>query len=185
MQLNLVKELQKYMGTNINKIDPNTQDLKEEDFTHRYDKLAQASVPTVLTVLYKYTHTRDGGARLLKREPADNVLPDMLGSNYTEVVNKVADYSGFSEVYTAGVLDNLALQAVKLLHEQAGNDPVKAQSLLADQRHEIFAHLPASIELGKALDDTTIDDRTNKMEGPVSNLLHTIENFFASSPVKK
>lgn len=185
MQLNLVKELQKYMGTNINKIDPNTQDLKEEDFAHRYDKLAQASVPTVLTVLYKYTHTPDGGARILNREPGDNVLAEMLGQNYTEVVTKVADYAGFSETYTSGVMDNLTLQAVKLLRDQAGEDPAKAQSLLADQRHEIFTHLPAAIELGKSLDDTTIDDRTNKMEGPVSNLLHTIENFFASSPVKK
>jgi hypothetical protein len=185
MQLNLVKELQKYMGTNINKIDPNTQDLREEDFAHRYDKLAQASVPTVLTVLYKYTHMKDGGATLLKRETSGDVFEEMLGPSYTEVVSKVADYSGFSETYSAGVLDNLALEAVKLVREHANNDPVKAQALLADQRHEIFTHLPASIELGKALDDTTIDDRTNKMEGPVSNLLHTIENIFASSPVKK
>jgi hypothetical protein len=183
--LNLVKELQKYMGTNINKIDPNTQDLKEEDFAHRYDKLAQASVPTVLAVVYKYTHMRDGGAGLLADEPAANVFAEMLGPNYTEVVGKVAAYSGFSETYTAGVLDNLAVQAVKHLREHAGGNPVKAQSLLADHRHEIFTHLPASIELGKTLDDTTIDDRTNKMEGPVSNLLHTIENIFASSPVKK
>ena len=29
------------------------------------------------------------------------------------------------------------------------------------------------------LNDDSLDDRTNKMEGPISNLMHTIENKFS------
>jgi hypothetical protein len=31
------------------------------------------------------------------------------------------------------------------------------------------------------LQDETIDDRTNKMEGPISNLMHNIEKGFSSA----
>lgn len=185
MQLNLVKALQEYLGTNINKMDPNTQDLKEEEFAHRYDKLAQAGIPAVLTILYKYAHTPDGATDLLYREANDHIMSDILGNSYSEIVSKVAEYASFSENYTSTVLDSLSLEAIRLLRENSKGDPAKVQQLLADQRHEIFTHLPASIQMGKTLDDTTIDDRTNKMEGPVSNFLHAIENIFASSPVKK
>jgi hypothetical protein len=37
-------------------------------------------------------------------------------------------------------------------------------------------HLPAAMQLGYLLNDNAMDDRTNKMEGPVSSFMHTIEN---------
>jgi hypothetical protein len=33
--------------------------------------------------------------------------------------------------------------------------------------------------MGKLLDDPALDDRTNKMEGPVSSFLHWIEDLMA------
>jgi len=33
--------------------------------------------------------------------------------------------------------------------------------------------------MGDILNDDTLDDRTNKMEGPISNFMHSIENKFS------
>ena len=44
------------------------------------------------------------------------------------------------------------------------------------QRHNILLYLPAAMQMGDLLNDDTLDDRTNKMEGPISNFVHTIEN---------
>jgi hypothetical protein len=32
------------------------------------------------------------------------------------------------------------------------------------------------MQLGDLLKDDSLDDRTNKMEGPISNMMHNIEN---------
>ncbi len=185
MKLNLVKALQEYMGAGINKIDPNEQDLKENEFAHRYDRLAQAAVPAVLTVLYKYVHIPGAATNLVEKNTNNQTLPGILQSDYNSVISAIAAYASFSEKYTSQVLNSLTCVAVTHLKNEAHNNCDKITELLNEQRHEIFTHLPASLQLGKTLDDTTIDDRTNKMEGPVSNLLHSIENIFASSTIKK
>ena len=48
-------------------------------------------------------------------------------------------------------------------------------------RHIILSHLPGAIEIGSILNDNTLDDRTNKMNGPVSGIMHSIEKTFAST----
>jgi hypothetical protein len=45
------------------------------------------------------------------------------------------------------------------------------------QRHSILSHLPAAMKMGDVLNEETFDDRTNKMEGPVSSFLHRIEDI--------
>ena len=47
---------------------------------------------------------------------------------------------------------------------------------MSGQRHNILVYLPAALQLGDLLNDNAMDDRTNKMEGPVSNFMHNIEN---------
>ncbi|MEO7924436.1 MAG: hypothetical protein ABIR30_12220 [Chitinophagaceae bacterium] len=48
-----------------------------------------------------------------------------------------------------------------------------------DQRHNILVYLPAALNLGDLLKDESLDDRTNKMEGPVSNFMHKIEDILS------
>ena len=52
--------------------------------------------------------------------------------------------------------------------------------IFEDNRSNILMHLPATIGMGSIVDDTTIDDNTNKMEGPMSNLMHLFEKIFSS-----
>ena len=55
----------------------------------------------------------------------------------------------------------------------------KIKTFMGNHRHNILVYLPAALQAGYLLDDNAIDDRTNKMEGPVSSFMHSIENKLA------
>jgi hypothetical protein len=95
-------------------------------------------------------------------------------------------------------MKKIAVTAVDILHEQAAgnnaggpaagsnaadaggnNETATIQKILVSQRHNILTYLPPEMQLGKALQDNSMDDRTNKMEGPVSDLMHFFEKVFA------
>jgi hypothetical protein len=42
-------------------------------------------------------------------------------------------------------------------------------------------YLPPSLQLGDLLENNNLDDRTGKMEGPISNLMHRVERSFNTS----
>ena len=42
-----------------------------------------------------------------------------------------------------------------------------------------------AMNLGDVLNDETLDDKTNKMEGPISNMMHKIENNMSDGDRKK
>jgi hypothetical protein len=50
------------------------------------------------------------------------------------------------------------------------------RNYMNSQRHNILVYLPAALNIGDVLNDEGLDDKTNKMEGPVSNFMHKIEN---------
>ena len=49
------------------------------------------------------------------------------------------------------------------------------------QRNNILPYLPAALQTGKLLNENTLDDRTNKMKGPVSNFVHSIESMLSGA----
>ncbi len=55
------------------------------------------------------------------------------------------------------------------------------KNFLTGQRHNILLYLDPALQLGKYIEDDTIDDSTNKMEGPVSGLMHKIGQIFSES----
>ena len=63
----------------------------------------------------------------------------------------------------------------------ATNEDDNFKTLLTSQRHEILRYLPGKLKIGDLLNDESLEDNTNKMEGPVSSLMHKIENAFSSA----
>lgn len=50
--------------------------------------------------------------------------------------------------------------------------------IVAQNKPDILMYLPPSLELGTILRNNNLDDRTGKMEGPVSSLMHKMEKTF-------
>ena len=67
------------------------------------------------------------------------------------------------------------------------NDEIKTMdgksvsAFFSAQRSNILKHLPVELNMGEYLKDPSVDDRTNKMEGPMSDMMHTIEKIFSST----
>src|SRR5206468_13023442 len=95
-----------------------------------------------------------------------------------EAVSTVANYAGSSIDEAAGSMKKIAEESVRVVRENVKNaDAEKLRSYMNSQRHTILNHLPAALKMGDLLNEENFDDRTNKMEGPVSSFMHKIENL--------
>jgi hypothetical protein len=81
-------------------------------------------------------------------------------------------------------MNAIANEAVKLVKKNlTGNGDIKEVKLfLSDQKNHILLYLLPVLNMGQLLHDNTLDDNTNKMEGPVSSLMQNIGSIF-STPV--
>jgi hypothetical protein len=188
MAINLVETIQKNLGFQpLQKIDPNTQEVKKPENLSVQDYLPQAAIPVVLLGLYKFSCTEAGNTELVKGELQNKLLKTIFGKSTQTVIDKVAVYTGNTSEYTADQMEIIAWEALDVTRNNISGQPTGSpvKSFLADQRHDILVHLPASLQIGEAMHDDTIDDRTHKMEGPMSSHMHWLEKFFPSTDRKK
>ena len=188
MAVNIVEEIQKTLGIEgLQKIDPNTQEVKRPENITAENYIWQAAIPTVLLGLYKFSGDETGNAAIVKDTLSSDLLGNIFDGKKEAIIERVANYTGNSAEYAAGKMELVADAAIDLIQKNITGDvsdgAVKA--FLINQRNNILVYLPAELQLGKILDDNTIDDRTNKMEGPMSSNMHWLEKFFPSTDRKK
>lgn len=181
MAINIVEAIQSRLGTNaINKIDVNATHQSETNKPGKTDHAHQGAVAAVLVALYRFGKT-DEGAATLAHNISSNWLQEIFMNKDEVAANKVADYADINADEARALMRTVANESVAELHRNIGKDATadKVQAYLASQRHNILAYLPAELEMGKLLNDSVLDDRTNKMEGPVSSFLHWIEDIMS------
>ncbi len=181
MATHLVEYIQKEMGfPPLQKIDPNIQETKERSLTQRQG-LAQAAIPAVLAGFFGTTRTDMGCNLILTGAASENWVNVIFQENKLYVVEKVAHYAGLSLNETALAMEDIAREAEATIRKVIGEKPTveKLRSYMRSQRHDILVHLPAALQVGYLLHDNAMDDRTNKMEGPVSSFMHNIEDQFS------
>jgi len=184
MAINIVEAVQKQMGyETLQKIDPNTQEpLTTEVFTSPASSIAQAAIPAVLAAIYKKSKTPEDVNDIMRVRNSTDYLPILYGDNAASAVQAVATYSKITTSEARQAMQQIAVTALQVLHTEVKSPSFEAvESFMQTQRDNILKHLPASLQMGKLLDDETIDDRTNKMEGPVSGFMHTIEKIFSDT----
>ena len=178
MVTNIVEVIQKKLGyPPLKKVDPNTQEIKGARKMSSEEKLSQAAIPAVLAGMLKYSDCKDG-VNLL----SDNGNKDWLKTIYfgkeKDAIKKVAGYAGVDDSEAERHMKNISEEAVRVIKDTLKtHDAEKLRSFMNSQRHSILSHLPAAMNLGDLINEETFDDRTNKMEGPVSGFLHRIEDI--------
>ena len=179
MITNIVEAVQKNLGyPPLQKVDPNSQEVKGIADRSSGEKLAQSAITAVLAGLVKFTRSDDGAHYIISDSKQQNWLELIYEGKQSEAVDKVAHYSTTSAQEAENHMQKIANEAVKLIHESAGSKETaeKIKTYMKGQRHNILLYLPAAMQLGDLLKDDSLDDRTNKMEGPISNMMHNIEN---------
>ncbi len=181
MAINIAEEVQKkLLFPSLQKIDPNNPNAGVDNETLHFP-VTQAAVVTALAGLYKMTRTTAGATRLQMKGQTDTWLEDIYGDNLGATIEHVATFSHWGKAEVEKLVRLSADAALIILHEQVGEnanaDTIK--DYMSGQRDSILVYIPAQLQLGEMLNDTTLDDTTNKMEGPVSSLMHKIENIFS------
>jgi hypothetical protein len=185
MSINLLETIQQNLGyPALQKIDPNTQQVVIDDKTPDEDKFSQAAIPAVLTGLYKYVQSDEGATAFLRGDNSSNWVSKIFDDNKKEAVQTISSYAKQSNEDPIAKMNAIANEAVKVVKE---NLPAEAtakevKTFFSNQKNTILLYLPAVLNMGELLHDTTLDDKTNKMEGPISSLVQNIGNAF-SSPV--
>ncbi|HET9825551.1 MAG TPA: hypothetical protein VFP87_09455 [Chitinophagaceae bacterium] len=178
MVTNIVEAIQQKLGYRpLKKVDPNTQEIKEAYKMSPEEKLPQAAIPAVLAAAIKYSDGKDG-INLLSQGTNENWLNVIYCGKENDAIQKVADYAGIEADEARRHMQNISNETVTIVRDVVkAPNAEKLRSFMNSQRHSILSHLPAALKMGDVLNEETFDDRTNKMEGPVSSFLHRIEDI--------
>jgi hypothetical protein len=186
MANNLVETIQKNLDyPALQKIDPNIQETKDNVPRQSKQKLGQAAIPAVLTALYKFTRTDEDCESILSEKGSSDWLGTLFENREKIAVDKVAHYAGVDPGEAETAMEDIADEAVRVLRKSTGNTVTHIRTYMNDQRHNILVYLPAAMQFGDLLNDEALDDRTNKMEGPISSFMHKIENTLSKGDQSK
>jgi len=175
--MNLLETIQNNLGYDpLKKVDPNSQEIKDAHKMTPDQKMAQAAIPAVLAALIKYSDGNEGINIMTGKN--ENWLNLIYHGKENYAVKQITDYAGVPEQDVASTMEKIAQESVSVIRKNLPKaDAEKLRSYMNSQRHSILNHLPAVLKMGDLLNEENFDDRTNKMEGPVSNIMHKIENL--------
>ncbi len=184
MSINLLEAVQQNLGyPQLQKIDTTTDKVAENNKTPDEDKFSQAAIPAVLTALYRYVQSDDGAEAVLNGDGILNWTARIFDDNRKEVIETISSYAAQSKEEPVAKMNAIASEAVKITKENiaadAGIKGVKA--FFGAQKNNILLYLPPALNMGELLHDNTLDDNTNKMQGPISSLMNTIGAAFSTS----
>jgi hypothetical protein len=181
--MNIIETIQKNLGFNaLVKIDPNTQDTPDAGIVIGNDAIAQAGIPAILLGIYNRLES-DPDLRLLDAEPQGSCLEQVFGKSTEVVVKRIYDYSRIQDKHSVQQLEHIAAESMRVVKEKIGESANETviRNFVARNKPDTLLYLPPSLDLGTILKNDNLDDRTGKMEGPISSLMHSVEKAFNTS----
>lgn len=163
------------------KIDPNTQQLPENAKKDTRQLSGQAIVSAVLTAIYQFSRTEEGFNHLLNKDKNIPWSVTLFGDEAESVINSIAAYSGADASIIKSNIEEAGDATWEISSHQLEGKVNYASfgKYISTIRNTVLDYLPPQLNLGEKLHDSSLDDRTNKMEGPVSGIMHRIEKFFS------
>ena len=188
MPIHLAETVQQSLGyVPLKKIDPNTQEVTVKDGVPDKHSFAQAAIPSILTAFYKYIQTDEGAASFLQNKYHNEWVDHIFGDQSQEAIASIATYTnelkGDPVLLMNLIAEEVVTEVKKYLQEEA--DFKDLRLFFSNEKNNILLYLPAELNMGGLLDDETLDDQTNKMEGPISSLIQNIGTVFSTPDTAK
>ena len=187
MSINLLEKVQQNLHyPPVQKIDATTQQVNNGEPEIGEDRFSQVAIPAVLTGLYKLSATDEGAKEILKADYTTNWVDKIFDKNNREVIENIADTLNKPKEVAVEQMNGIADEAIKLVQEElpVGATEKDVMQFFSNQVNNFLPFLTASLHMGEALNDTSLDDNTNKMQGPISSLMHSIGNAFSTPETK-
>jgi hypothetical protein len=182
--MNLIETIQKNLGFGkIQKVDPNSQEVKDKESMHGRTALAQAAIPAILVALFNRLEREPDAYWLAGDQPANQLVEKLFGDPAPEVVKRVEAYAAAPDLNGKQEMEHIAAECVRVVSARIRDltNENRIATYVAKHKQDVLLYLPASLQLGALLGNENLDDRTNKMEGPVSGMMHRLEKQFNSS----
>ena len=188
MPIHFAETVQQSLGyVPLKKIDPNTQEVTVKDGVPDKHSFAQAAIPSILTAFYKYIQTDEGAASFLQNKYPNEWVDHIFGDQSQEAIASIATYTnelkGDPVLLMNLIAEEVVTEVKKYLQEEA--DFKDLRLFFSNEKNNILLYLPAELNMGGLLDDETLDDQTNKMEGPISSLIQNIGTVFSTPDTAK
>jgi hypothetical protein len=183
MSLQLLQTVQENLGyPALQKVDSNTKQIIEDANTPDEDKFSQAAIPAVLTGLYRYAQTDEGANEILLSDGDEQWTAKIFDEHKKEAIQVISSYAKQSSYDPLAKMNAIAAEAAKLIREQVGKEGTikNVKEYFSSQKNDILLYLLPTLNMGDLLNDNTLDDDTNKMEGPISSLMHSLGNAFTT-----
>jgi hypothetical protein len=180
--MNLPELLQQHFNyTPLQKIDPNTQEVHQLQAPTA--AMGQAGIAAILTGLYKFSRSHAGAETIIRGEVSPNWVQTIFAPQHKEVIKRVADYAHHDFVDTEIKLNTIACKAIEIIRNAVSPEYKisDVKELMGNQFTTILLYLPAALQMGELMNDDTLDDRTHKMEGPLSSLMQSIGSGFSGN----
>jgi hypothetical protein len=180
--MNIIETVQSNLGFEaLKKIDPNTQETTGDDTVMGNSAIAQAGIPAILLGIYNQLE-ESPNLSLLESEQG-NLLEKIFGKSAELVVKQIDDYSKFKDKHSVQQLEHIAAESMRVIKEKLGDraDENAIRNFVSKNKSDTLLYLPPSLDLGNILHNNNLDDRTGKMEGPVSSFMRKIEKAFNTS----
>ncbi len=185
--MNIIEAIQEKLGySHIEKVDPNTNQVKNEDQMISTERLEHAATASMLAGFYKQATNDKDDDIPFKYSDSENWVDIIFGDKANEAAEKVASFAYADNQAASTEMNKVGNALMDLYSETSGDHNADTfKSWIVDQRNNILPYLPPELHLGETFNDNTIDDRTNKMEGPISGLMHAIEKAFSGKQEPK
>jgi hypothetical protein len=187
MATDLIQQVQQNLDyPPLHKIDPNTEKIKTNQEDTRPDRFSQATIPATLIALCMYGQTQQGAYAILHADLSNNWSKVLFADVKEDMVRRIASYSGYSLTEVTGSINQIADESIRLIRERVTEKGTQAdvQDLLQGIRPGVLTFLPTDLQVGELLSDPALDDKTHRMEGPVSSLMHKISAAFTGPDEK-
>ncbi len=183
MSIHLTEAVQQNLGyAPLKKIDPNTQVVIIEKGSPDEHSFGQAAIPSILTAFYKYIQLDEGATSFLQNKYTNEWVNQIFGEQSQTAVASIAAYTRDLNDDPFILMNRIADEVVAVVkqHLPPEADFKDVRMFFSNERNNILLYLPAELNMGGILDDETLDDRTNKMEGPISSLVQSIGAAFST-----
>lgn len=185
MAIDLVTEVQKRLGlAPLEKVNPNDQS-KNRDGQQLSDPVTQGSVIGALTALYKLTRGTENTDKLLLSGKGSQWLDLLYPQGLAPLVSAIVPEGAGDEIRSRSenLIRQTAETAQAILYEELGNklSSEHVKTYMSGQRNSLLQYLPGGQKLGELLNDAMLEDRTQKMRGPISSMAHGIEQMFSET----
>jgi hypothetical protein len=165
----------------LQKIDPNTQQVFVNQNTPDEHSFSQAAIPAICIAMYQYVQTDEGALELLNNDKNINWIAAIFDNKKNEVVERIAAYAKQSNEDPIKKMNTIIQEAIKITKENIGTGEliIEVKNYFNNQKNNILLYLPAALNIGTLIHDSSLDDNTNKMEGPISSLMQSIGAAFS------